>query len=86
MAIKEFVEKVIAEKNKRIIDEVFLFIQNDRELLKEYLYLVEKNDLQTVNQQIAKGVEAEYDLVACGENNDPDSKLITTYSMLRKKG
>ena len=86
MAIKEFVEKVIAEKNKRIIDEVFLFIQNDRELLKEYLYLVEKNDLQTVNQQIGKEVEAEYNLVACGENNEPASKLITTFSMLRKKG
>jgi len=85
MEIKEFLEKVIAEKNKRITDDFFLFIQNDRELMKEYLYLVEKSGLQNVNQQIAKGIEAEYGLISFGVNNEPESKLITTYSLLKKE-
>jgi len=85
MAIKEFVEKVIAEKNKRIIDEVFLFIQNDRELLKEYLYLVEKNDLQTVNKNIGKEVAKEYGLKSdIGRNYEPVSALISSYSFLQE--
>jgi hypothetical protein len=85
MEIKEFLEKVIAGKNRRITDDFFLFIQNDRELMKDYLYLVQEHDLQTVNQQIARGIEAEYGLIACGENNEPESKLITTYSLLKKR-
>jgi hypothetical protein len=85
MEIKEFLEKVIAEKNKRITDDFFLFIENDRELLKEYLYLVEKKGLQEVNKQIAKGIEAEYNLNSFGENGEPESKLITTYSLLKKE-
>jgi len=85
MEIKKFLEKVITEKNKRITDDFFLFIQNDRELMKEYLYLVEEKGLQNVNQQIALGIEAEYNLISFGENGEPESKLITTYSLLKKR-
>jgi len=84
MEIGGFIEKVIARKNSGIIDDVFLLIENDRELLKDYLYLVQDNSLQTVNQQIGKRVEAEYGLVSCGENNEPKSRLISTYSLLKK--
>ena len=52
MEIKEFLNEVIEQKNKRMIDDVFLFIQNDRDLLKKYLYLVQDNGLQNVNQQL----------------------------------
>ena len=84
MEIREFLDEVMTLKNRRIIDDVFLFIQNDRDLMKKYLYLVQDNDLQTVNQQIGKRVETEYGLSSCGENNEPESKLISTYSFLKK--
>jgi len=84
MEIKEFLDEVIARKNRTIIDDFFLFIQNDRELMKKYLYLVQDNKLQTVNQQIALGIEAEYNLISFGENGEPESKLITSYSLLKK--
>jgi len=84
MEIKKFLEKVITEKNKRITDDFFLFIENDRELMKDYLYLVEEKGLQNVNKQIALGIEEEYKLISFGKNDEPESKLITTYSLLKK--
>jgi len=84
MEMKEFLDEVIAQKNRRIIDDFFLFIQNDRALMKEYLYLVEKNGLQTVNQQIAKKIETEYGLTSDGDNKEPESLLISSYSLLKK--
>ena len=84
MEIKEFLDEVIARKNRMIIDDFFLFIQNDRGLMKDYLYLVEEKGLQNVNKQIALGIEEEYKLISFGKNDEPESKLITTYSLLKK--
>jgi hypothetical protein len=84
MEIKEFLDEAIARKNRTMIDDFFLFIQNDRDLMKKYLYLVQDNDLQTVNQQIAKRIETEYSLTSCEENKEPESLLISSYSMLKK--
>ena len=67
MAISQFIEKVISQKNESITDEVFLLIQNDRELMHEYLRLVEHEGLDKVNQQIGKGVKLAY-----GLKNDDD--------------
>ena len=67
MTISQFIDKVISLKNKSITDEVFLLIQNDRELMHEYLRLVEHEGLDKVNQQIGKGVKFAY-----GLKNDDD--------------
>jgi len=84
MEIKEFLDEVIARKNRSIIDDVFLLIQNDRELMKKYLYLVQDKNLQTVNQQIGLRVEKEYGLTSNKEQNDePKSVLISSYSFLQ---
>jgi len=84
MEIKEFLDEVIARKNRTIIDDVFLLIQNDRELMKKYLYLVQDNKLQTVNQQIGRRVVTEYGLTSGKEQNDePKSVLISSYSFLQ---
>ena len=84
MEIKEFLDEVIARKNRTLIDDVFLLIQNDRELMKKYLYLVQDNNLQTVNQQIGRRVVTEYNLTSSKEQNDePKSVLISSYSFLQ---
>lgn len=78
--LKDFISRVIAKKNKTITDEVFLSIQNDKELMQEYLHLVEKKGLQTVNQQIGKGVKEKYSLENHTNRNDtPISTLISSY-------
>ena len=88
MEIRDLVEKVIAQKNKTIIDDVFLLIQNNRDLMKEYLYLVQEKGLQTVNQQIGKMVMKQYGLKHddTGRNYEPKSTLISSYTELELQG
>jgi hypothetical protein len=47
----------IAPLNRRITNEVFLTIQNNRELMYQYLRAVEEFGLDTVNQQIGKEIK-----------------------------
>lgn len=77
--VKIFAEKVIDLFSKRITDEVFLMIENDRELLQEYLRLVSDTKLDTVNQAIGKMVKQRYQLTNADRNNKPKSKLIKSH-------
>jgi hypothetical protein len=36
-AIVDFADEVIRQKNKSITDEIFLLIQNDKDLMQKYL-------------------------------------------------
>ena len=74
MEIKALVDKVIANKNKTITDEVFLLIQNDRVFMQEYLELVHEKGLDVVNRHIGKMVMQKYNLTQDeGRNKDPKS-------------
>ena len=77
--ISLFAEKVINLFSKRITDEVFLMIENDKELLQEYLRLVSDTKLDTVNQTIGKKVKQRYQLTNADRNNKPKSKLIKSH-------
>lgn len=79
MVISQFIEKVISQKNKSITDEVFLLIQNDRDLMYAYLRLVEEKGLDTVNRQIGKAVKVRYGLTNDDRENDPVSTLIQSH-------
>jgi len=79
--ISKFTEKVLASFSKSITDQVFLSIQNDRDLMHEYLRLVEEGGLTAVNQQIGKGVKKRFAL----SNDDqrqaqPQSTLIQSHT------
>jgi hypothetical protein len=66
--------------NKRITNEIFLLIQNDRKLMYEYLRAVQDNGLDTVNQQIGKAVKAQYQLINVNEREDnPSCTLIQSH-------
>jgi hypothetical protein len=66
--------------NKRITNEVFLIIQNDRELMYEYLRLVESMGLDTVNQSIGKEVKKQYGLTNIDDREDnPSCTLIQSH-------
>jgi hypothetical protein len=79
-AIIAFANEVISQKNKSITDEIFLLIQNNKDLMQEYLRLVEGNGLSSVNTQIGRRVKEAYGLTNAAERNDePSSTLIKSY-------
>lgn len=78
--VNDFADKVISQINKTITDRVFLEIQSDRELMQEYLSLVERSGLSVVNQTIGKMVKHRYQLTgADGRETDPKSTLIRSH-------
>ena len=62
MNAKEIAQEAIGILNKKITNEVFLTIQNNRSLMLEYLRSVEVNGLDSVNQIIGKKVKVAYQL------------------------
>ncbi len=80
MELSEFVNEVISLKNKVITDEVFLLIQNDKNLMQKYLRLVEEKGLDVVNRFIGKMVKEKYGLINEKDRNlEPKSTLISSH-------
>ena len=78
--LSDFAEKVMQEYSKKITDEVFQMIQNDKELMYEYLKLVESNGLTIVNQQLGKKVKSRFNLDnELTRNEIPRSTLIKSH-------
>ena len=76
----QFTQSVLNEFTERLTDQVFLFIENDRELLGQYLHTVEGKELDTVNAHIAQAIKRHFGLESKGEKcNTPNSKLIQGY-------
>ena len=80
MTPQEIAEEAIRMMNKKITNEIFMIIQNDRDLMKEYLRAVENNTLDTVNQTIGKEVKNAYGLVNADDREDnPSCTLIQSH-------
>ena len=78
--ISQFTQSVLNEFTERVTDQVLLFIENDRELLGQYLHTVEGKELDTVNAHIAQAIKRHFGLESKGEKcNTPNSKLIQGY-------
>lgn len=80
MIASEIAEEAIRRMNKRITNEIFLIIQNDRDLMKEYLRAVQDSGLDVVNQMIGKRVKASYKLINVNDREDnPSCTLIQSH-------
>lgn len=78
--LSDFTEKVMRQYSKNITDEIFIMIQNDKELMYEYLKLVEANGLTIVNQQIGKKIKNRFSLDnELTRNELPKSTLIQSH-------
>ncbi len=77
--ITKFADEVISQMNKSITDKIFLLIQNDKDLMHQYLRLVEKHKLNPVNAQIGKRIKEEYKLTNAERNENPISTLIVSH-------
>lgn len=80
MTASDIAEEAIRRMNKRITNEIFLIIQNDRDLMKEYLRAVQDSGLDVVNQTIGKKVKTSYNLVNVNDREDnPSCTLIQSH-------
>ncbi len=85
MAAKEIASAAIAKFNEKITDEIFLTIQNDKDLMREYLRAISDSNLDTVNMTIGKAVKAAYGLTDNGESGKPKSTLIKSFMTYKPK-
>ena len=79
MTPQELANKAIESFNKRITDEVFLQIQNDRDLMHDYLRTVTEHGIDTVNQTIGRTVKTSYRLSNADREAAPSSTLIQSH-------
>lgn len=80
MSSSEIADQAISILNKKITNEIFLIIQNDRNLMREYLRAVEREGLDTVNRTIGKKVKQAYHLTNLNDReDDPSCTLIQSH-------
>ena len=78
----EIAQAAIQQLNKKITNDIFLLIQNDKELMYEYLKAVETQGLDTVNKQIGKEIKSAYNLTnAIQRETSPTSTLIQSHQI-----
>lgn len=83
MTPEEIAREAISKMNKRITNEIFMIIQNDRDLMREYLRAVESNKLDTVNQTIGKAAKAAYKLDNIDREDNPSCTLIQSHQKFK---
>ena len=84
MDLENFIKRVISLKNRTITDEIFLLIQHDRDLMQNYLRLVENEGLNQVNRQSGKAVKKAYRLNDDEiREDDPHSTLIRSHQIFK---
>ncbi len=77
---EQIAQEAIERMNKRITNEIFLIIQNDRDLMHHYLRAIEKFGLDKLNQNIGKEVKKAYGLVNVdNREDDPSCTLIQSH-------
>lgn len=80
MDANEIADLAISKMNKRITNEIFLIIQNDRDLMHEYLRAIDGGHLDYVNQTIGKAVKKAYNLVNINDREEnPSCTLIQSH-------
>lgn len=77
---EEFSDKLMENVTSNLTDIVFQIIENDRELLHDYMLLLQNNKLNVLNSNIAKMVKKRFNLSNADlRNAQPKSKLIQSY-------
>ena len=80
MSVNDYAEKVVKNFITDITDHVFCNIERDNDLMREYMDSVNLYQLEAVNTTIGKKVRELLNLKNTGENNNPKSRLIKSYT------
>jgi len=86
MNVKEYAETLVKNFIRNITDHVFMSIQNDEELMRDYQTNVNRYGLQNLNMAIGMKIKTLLDLDNDGENKNPKSHLIKIYTYHKVKG
>jgi hypothetical protein len=85
MNLNEFKEKALTQFTKEITDLFFLYIENDDELMHDYLRVIgREGDLDTTNKKLGEAVKSWFRLENGEINQEPMSKLIESYTEHRR--
>lgn len=77
--IEEIAEQALQVIIEDITDHVFGVIQEDYELMQQYIQQVKENDRDTVNKTIGKYIKKRLNLTNLGREDDSESSLIKSY-------
>jgi hypothetical protein len=80
MGADEYAGQVINQFIRKITDNVFLFIEQNDDIMKEYMTNVNRYGLDKVNMALGLKIKEILRLENDGINNDPKSKLIKSYT------
>jgi len=84
--METFIRNVIAEARNHMTDCIFLYIQNKRGLMQEYLRLVESEGINVVNPAIGAAVKQEFQLTNAPERDEtPVSTLIKSHQIFEQE-
>lgn len=84
MTAQQLTEEAIRIFNTKITNEIFLLIQNDRNLMHSYLRAVEEHGLDNVNQTIGKAVKQSYNLTNLNDREEnPSCTLIQSHQKFK---
>jgi len=81
MTANEYAEKVVLDFMREITDHVFLNIQYNEKLMRDYQTEVDRNGLLAVNSAIGRKVKDLFDLKDDGICSVPKSWLIKDYTL-----
>jgi hypothetical protein len=85
MNLNEFKEKALTQFTREITDLFFLYIENDEELMHDYLRVIGRDvDLDTTNKKLGEAVKSWFRLENGEVNQEPMSKLIESYTEHRR--
>ena len=77
--IEEIAEQALQVIIEDITDHVFGVIQEDYELMQQYIQQVKENDRDAVNKVIGKYIKKRLNLTDLGQEDDSESSLIKSY-------
>lgn len=80
MEAEKFAKKVVEQFCKELTDQLFLYIENDKALMREYLHIVSKEKLEPVNQTLGLQFKKLFKVNNLDVNKNPKSKLIDSYT------
>jgi hypothetical protein len=81
MTLEEFQEKALKQFTKEITDVFFCYIENDRELMHDYIRVIGRDDrLDNTNMNLGMTVKEWFKLENGEVNLQPKSKLIESYT------
>jgi len=80
MSANNYAEQVVNNFITDITDHVFLNIERNDDLMREYMSNVNLYGLDAVNTAIGKKVKERLNLENDGESDKPQSRLIKTYT------